>query len=62
MNRRYGEELAFRWRDGCESLGLYARVDFFAVHAHVSGRREAKAQLVTPNAKNRNGDLISNLH
>src|SRR6516225_12283676 len=45
---RRGEASAYRPRDVCDALGVYALVHLFAVHRHVLGRRQAEAQLVAP--------------
>ena len=59
---RRGEASAYRPRDVCDALGVYALVHLFAVHRHVLGRREAEAQLVAPHAEHSDGDVIADFH
>ena len=44
------------------SLGLDALVDFFAVHGNIFRGIDSQAYLKTLNAKNRDGDLVTNVY
>jgi hypothetical protein len=43
-------------------LGLYALVNFLAVHGYVPRRRKAETQLTASNSEHSDGDAIADLY